>query len=245
MNRPFFPLFFKDQGKLQYLSMEQRGELLTALFDYAANGSIPKLDSLTGFAFEVFRERIDTSLVKYEETCQKRREAAKKGAAARWGKSEHMPNGITEMPNASVGMPNDSKNAEKEEEGGREKEEERKKKYEDRSVKLEEEGEGNELIADAPDITIKKYFFEKFNREPTIPFLKSATQTGLPVAYICAAIDRSTHARIPESYATNILRSWANDGVPNDVSNEAAGEDAPLADWEREWMAQLKAHSDG
>ena len=68
--RPFFPLFFKDRDKLKYLSMEQRGELLTALFGYAADGNIPELDGLVGFAFEVFREGIDTSLEKYEETCR-------------------------------------------------------------------------------------------------------------------------------------------------------------------------------
>ena len=54
--RPFFPLFFKNKDKLKYLSMEQRGELLTALFDYAAGGAIPEVNGIVGFAFEIFRE---------------------------------------------------------------------------------------------------------------------------------------------------------------------------------------------
>lgn len=236
MSRPFFPLFFKDQGKLQYLSMEQRGELLTALFDYAANGSIPKLDSLTGFAFEVFRERIDTSLVKYEETCQKRREAAKKGAAARWGKSEHMPNGITEMPNASVGMPNDSKNAEKEvEEGSLNKEVYEDVKYRSRS---------NEEIATAD---INKLFLSIIGREPNRAWQSSVGKLDLPMEMIEKALRKALEKGIdqPEAYTTTVLREWAAN--PDDYQRQlgVSDPDAPLADWEREWMAQLKAHSDG
>lgn len=238
--RPFFPLFFKDRDKLKYLSMEQRGELLTALFGYAADGNIPELDGLVGFAFEVFREGIDTSLEKYEETCRKRQEAAKKGAAARWGKKDDMPNGIPVMPNASGRMPNDSKNAETEERSRREK-----KEVEDRSQKKEAEAEERSQSAhtDADsdaDVVIRNYFADKVGREPSREFIRSAEQTGLAVGYICAAIDKSTGAKVPEGYATNILRRWVSDGVPSNVRPvEFSG--APLEPWERDWLAEYRA----
>ena len=238
--RPFFPLFFKDRDKLKYLSMEQRGELLTALFGYAADGNIPELDGLVGFAFEVFREGIDTSLEKYEETCRKRQEAAKKGAAARWGKKDDMPNGIPVMPNASGRMPNDSKNAETEERSRREK-----KEVEDRSQKTEGEAEERSQSAhtDADsdaDVVIRNYFADKVGREPSREFVRSAGQTGLSVGYICAAIDKSTGANVPEGYATNILRRWASDGVPSNV-HPVTVPDAPLEPWEQDWLAEYRA----
>ncbi len=237
--RPFFPLFFKDRDKLKYLSMEQRGELLTALFDYAADGNIPELDGLIGFAFEVFREGIDTSLEKYEETCRKRQEAAKKGAAARWGKKDDMPNGIPVMPNASSRIPNDSKNAETEERSRRE----------NKEVEGEDEAEGEaeqcsqgahtDADSDA-DMAIRNYFADKVGREPSQEFIRSAEQTGLSVGYICAAIGKSTGANVPEGYATNILRRWASDGVPSNV-HPVTTPNAPLEPWEQDWLKEFQA----
>lgn len=235
--RPFFPLFFKNKDKLKYLSMEQRGELLTALFGYAADGNIPELDGLVGFAFEVFREGIDTSLEKYEETCRKRQEAAKKGAAARWGKKDDMPNGIPVMPNASSRMPNDSKNAETEERSRREKKE---VEGED-EAEAEERGQSAHTDADSDaDMAIRNYFADKVGREPSREFVRSAEQTGLPVGYICAAIDKSTGANVPEGYATNILRRWASDGVPSNV-HPVTAPNAPLEPWEQDWLAEYRA----
>ena len=237
--RPFFPLFFKDRDKLKYLSMEQRGELLTALFGYAADGNIPELDGLVGFAFEVFREGIDTSLEKYEETCRKRQEAAKKGAAARWGKKDDMPNGIPVMPNASGRMPNDSKNAETEERSRREKKEvEGEDEAEDEA---EERSQSAHTDADSDaDMAIRNYFADKVGREPSREFVRSAEQTGLPVGYICAAIDKSIAANVPEGYATNILRRWASDGVPSNV-HPVTAPNAPLEPWEQDWLEEFQA----
>ena len=230
MSRPFFPLFFKDRGKLQYLSMEQRGELFTALFDYAADRKIPEMDGLTGFAFEVFREGIDTSLEKYEETCRKRQEAAKKGAAARWGKKDDMPNGITEMPNASGRMPNDSKNAETEDRSQKQKTE-----VED---EVEDRSQTDAALTDAEKI--KKYFYDRLGREPSREFLKSAAQTGLQTDVVCMAIDKSLHADKPEGYATSILRSWQKNGAPQDIMPSGQQTTMP-EDWEDDWRLQFEA----
>lgn len=234
--RPFFPLFFKDRDKLKYLSMEQRGELLTALFGYAADGNIPELDGLVGFAFEIFREGIDTSLEKYEETCRKRQEAAKKGAAARWGKKDDMPNGIPVMPNVFGRMPNDSKNAETE---VRSRSRSQKSEGEDED-EAEAEGEETTVPSADADNVIKDYFFEKFGREPSKEFVHTIGQTDFQPGIICAAIDKSSKAKKPEAYATYILRSWQSEGVPRDI-RPVRLPGMPLEPWEQDWLEEYQA----
>lgn len=238
MSRPFFPLFFKDQGKLQYLSMEQRGELLTALFDYAANGSIPKLDGLTGFAFEVFRERIDTSLVAYEEVCQKNRENGRKGGRPRKnqtasekterfsGETQRNP----EKPNGFQKKPKETQKTEKEVEEGRE----NKEVYED----VKYRSRSNEEIATAD---INKLFLSIIGREPNRAWQSSVGKLDLPMEMIEKALRKALEKGIdpPEAYTTTVLREWAAN--PDDYQRQLGvnDPDAPLEEWEREWMEQL------
>lgn len=235
--RPFFPLFFKDRDKLKYLSAEQRGELLTALFDYAADGNVPALDGLVGFAFEVFREGIDTSLERYEETCEKRREAGKKGGRPKKQKVFEEKQKKQMVFEENQKKANESKKTETEERSRREKKE----------VEGEDEAEAEERSQSAhtdadsdTDMAIRNYFADKVGREPSREFVRSAEQTGLPIGYICAAIDKSTGANVPEGYATNILRRWASDGVPSNVRPITAP-DAPLEPWEQDWLEEYKA----
>lgn len=238
--RPFFPLFFKNKDKLKYLSMEQRGELLTALFDYAAGGAIPEVNGIVGFAFEIFREDIDSSMEHYKETCEKNRENGRKGGRPKKNstvseKTERFSDGQNENPTKP-------KKTQKTEER-REKSEERSQKEEDRSQKTEGEAEERSQSAhtDADSaMAIRNYFADKVGREPSREFIRSAEQTGLSVGYICAAIDKSTGAKVPEGYATNILRRWAADGVPSSV-HPVVISDAPLEPWEEEWLAEYRA----
>lgn len=234
--RPFFPLFFKNKDKLKYLSMEQRGELLTALFDYAVGGAIPEVNGIVGFAFEIFREDIDSSLEHYKETCEKNRENGRKGGRPKKNqtvseKTERFSDGQNKNPT----KPNKTQ-----------KTEERSQKEEDRSQKTEGEAEERSQSAhtDADSDTdsamaIRNYFADKVGREPSREFIRSAEQTGLSVGYICAAIDKSTGANVPEGYATNILRRWASDGVPSNVHPVTAS-NAPLEPWEQDWLAEYR-----
>lgn len=125
------------------------------------------------------------------------------------------------------------------------KREERSQKKEDRSQKTEGEAEERSQSAhtDADsdaDMAIRNYFADKVGREPSREFVRSAEQTGLPVGYICAAIDKSTDAKVPEAYATNIMRRWASDGVPSNV-HPVTAPDAPLEPWEQDWLEEYKA----
>ena len=62
----------------------------------------------------------------------------------------------------------------------------------------------------------------------------------MSVGYICAAIDKSTGANVPEWYAMSILRRWASDGVPSNV-HPVTAPNAPLEPWEQDWLEEYKA----
>ncbi len=65
------------------LNYEETGELIMAIFDYDINGVLAEFDDrLMMSCFLRMKDSIDTYNVKYEETCQKRIEAARK----RWEK---------------------------------------------------------------------------------------------------------------------------------------------------------------
>lgn len=63
----------------QKLSMEQRGELFTAILCYAADEELPNLDSTTDMIFGVIQERMDRDYAAYMEKVARRREAGKLG----------------------------------------------------------------------------------------------------------------------------------------------------------------------
>ncbi len=82
--RPFFPLFFKHRDKLAYLSTKQKGELLEALYAYAADGEQPNEENpIFSLIFSVFKEEIDISAAHYQKTCEKNRRNIEK----RWKQS--------------------------------------------------------------------------------------------------------------------------------------------------------------
>ena len=64
---------------VQKLSMEQRGQLLTAILCYASSGELPELDAATDMIFGVIQERMDRDYSAYMEKVKKRREAGKLG----------------------------------------------------------------------------------------------------------------------------------------------------------------------
>lgn len=74
-----FLLYTEYLRHVQKLSMEQRGELFTAILCYAAGESVPELDPVTDMIFGVIQERIDRDTALYLEKVEKRREAGKLG----------------------------------------------------------------------------------------------------------------------------------------------------------------------
>lgn len=61
------------------LSDKQAGALFKAIFQYAENGTLVNFeDRMVDIAFTMFRQDIDYTNTKYQETCEKRKEAVQK-----------------------------------------------------------------------------------------------------------------------------------------------------------------------
>ena len=74
-----FMLYFDSFVQWQLLNIEQRGLLITALFEYTIEGKeLETEDGMLKLAFSFIRSQIDRDSNKYEETCKKRAESIKK-----------------------------------------------------------------------------------------------------------------------------------------------------------------------
>lgn len=74
-----FVMYTEYLKHIQKLSMEQRGELFTAILCYVSGEDMPDLEPVTEMAFSFIQDRIDRDSAAYEEKCEKRRESGKLG----------------------------------------------------------------------------------------------------------------------------------------------------------------------
>lgn len=79
---------------------EVRLEVYDAIIEYAQSGTLPQLKPIGNMAFSFIKNEIDYNAERYNETCEKRKEAGKRGAGNRWQK-----------PQEVAKMANDSKNS--------------------------------------------------------------------------------------------------------------------------------------
>lgn len=83
-DRKGFVFFASWHRVLKRFPAELRGRVYDAIVEYAVEGTIPEdLDGPELMAFEFIKEDVDLSTGKYEQTCEKRRQAVRK----RWEKS--------------------------------------------------------------------------------------------------------------------------------------------------------------
>lgn len=74
-----FLLYAEAAPQIDLLSNEEAGQLFKALFHYVADGTELVTDNrVLAMTFAVFKAQIDRGATKYEETCQKRKEAINK-----------------------------------------------------------------------------------------------------------------------------------------------------------------------
>ena len=79
MTKNSFILQTKLEAPVSKLSDKQAGVLFKSILKYAKNGTIATFeDSAVDIAFEIVRQDIDYANAKYDEVCQKRKEAVQK-----------------------------------------------------------------------------------------------------------------------------------------------------------------------
>lgn len=86
-DRPGFILSHDLLDPLRAITDEQRGRILLAAFDYSERGVIPPFgEPEMRVAFACVKASIDKGAASWDEEQQRRSEAGKAGAEARWGK---------------------------------------------------------------------------------------------------------------------------------------------------------------
>ena len=74
----YFPAFFGYLDSLRLLDDAQVGRVFRAALRYAKDGTMPDLDAVEMMAFAFIRGDIDRARSKYDDICEKRREAINK-----------------------------------------------------------------------------------------------------------------------------------------------------------------------
>ena len=84
IKRKSFILYLDFAESFQYLSMEERGLLLTIIYDYVSGQPIPNdLPNMVKMAFSFIRKTLDRDGAAYEERCRIAIENGKKGGRPR------------------------------------------------------------------------------------------------------------------------------------------------------------------
>ena len=74
-----FNIYFDTFEHIEMLTMEQRGELFTALYEYAINEKTTRFDNgMVKMAFSFMKAQIARDFEKYREKCEKNRECVLK-----------------------------------------------------------------------------------------------------------------------------------------------------------------------
>lgn len=77
-------LYTNYDERLSKLSDEQYGKLMRAVMQYQRTGEVPVIEDITvSVSFDFIKADLDRNNAKFEEICEKRREAGKKGGLAK------------------------------------------------------------------------------------------------------------------------------------------------------------------
>lgn len=80
--RESFVLYMDTAQHIQRLSLEQRGQLLTAIFALASDEEFPKLDPVTDMAFSFIEAQLKRDWLKWDAKREKRAQAGSQGGKA-------------------------------------------------------------------------------------------------------------------------------------------------------------------
>jgi hypothetical protein len=80
--RDSFIMYTENAEQIDMLNDEQAGVLLKAVMHYQMGLDVPEMDGMVSIVFSVLRQRLDRDSAKYEEVCEKRKEAGRKAKKA-------------------------------------------------------------------------------------------------------------------------------------------------------------------
>lgn len=83
MEKNSFVMYTEYLTQISLLSREQRGDLFTALLQYASGMEPKGMDNVTEMAFSFIKERMDRDNEKYQQTLEERRKAGQLGGLAK------------------------------------------------------------------------------------------------------------------------------------------------------------------
>lgn len=136
-----FILYKSYANRIKRLSMEQRGQLFTALLEYQ-EGNEPELDPAVGVAFDSIIEDIKANDKKYEEIIEIRRENGRKGGEA---KARNAKQNLANVASASFASENLANVADKDKDKDKE---EDKEQEEDKVKDKEQEDDAKSSIGE-------------------------------------------------------------------------------------------------
>ena len=74
-----FVLYTRYEEQINMLNDEQAGQLMKAIFAYQKKGEAEVSDPVVAMLWSVIKQQLDVDNQKYQETCNNRKEAGKKG----------------------------------------------------------------------------------------------------------------------------------------------------------------------
>lgn len=112
-NPKAFTSYIENEYKLNMLTDEQAGRLYKSLFAYSRTGEKPDFsdDPVLAYAFIDFTMDIDRDREKYEQTCQRRSEAGKKGSQAKQANADFTKQTQAKQANAEFAKQTQAKQA--------------------------------------------------------------------------------------------------------------------------------------
>ena len=209
-----FILHTADYETIRTLSPAQKGALLDAIFCHAGGEEMPTLDPMTLMAFRFMAAQLDRDLKKWEETCRKRAEAGRKGAEAR------LRNAKQAIASSAEDRPANQADTDTDTES-------------DTDSESESECEGvSDAVPPALE-AVAAYCRARRNNIDAEQFCDYYTARGwqmgsVPMTDWRAAV-RSWERKEPRAAPVS-----ANAVSPPEPA------DTPLADWERDWLAEVQ-----
>lgn len=98
-------LYHDIREPLEQLTMEQRGQLFTAILDYSENGTVPTFTGELKMAFAFIRSALDRDAEAWEKKREKRVESGRLGGLAKVANATNAKQNKQTVANLAVNVP--------------------------------------------------------------------------------------------------------------------------------------------